>query len=103
MSRDLKCTWEAIHNFMPPHPAKLIVTGECPVPTPGYTVTLTETIPPGINPAYLLLDMKVKGPTGIEPQHVTTVKTIFEKVTDHRYEYITILPDHIDIPIKEIA
>jgi hypothetical protein len=103
MSHSFKCNWKAIYDFQPIQPPKLTVTGECTVPTPGYAITLTEAIPQGVNPAYLLLDMTVTPPTGVEPQHITTVKTVFEKVTDFHYQYVTILPEDVNIPVEELA
>jgi hypothetical protein len=54
--------WTAIHDFMPPGPARLTVRGKCTFPTPGYTVTLKKKVPQGINPAILLLDKTEAGP-----------------------------------------
>jgi hypothetical protein len=48
-----KCgRWKAIHDFMPPGPALLRVTGFCTFPTPGFKVILKRHVPQGINRRY---------------------------------------------------
>jgi len=42
----------------------LYITGECSSPTGGYAVDRKRHVPQGINPAYLLLDKKVRQPSG---------------------------------------
>jgi hypothetical protein len=82
--------WQAIHDLMPGHPAKLTVTGTCTFPTTGYKVKLRPSVPQGINPLDLLLDKVVIPPTGIVAQHVTDVEARYEKVTDVKYKTVTI-------------
>jgi hypothetical protein len=82
--------WSAIHDLMPGHPSKLIVTGTCTFPTTGYEVELRPSVPQGINPLDLLLDKVVTPPTGIVAQHVTDVEARYEEVTDVMYETVTI-------------
>jgi len=82
--------WQAIHDLMPGHPAKLTVTGTCTFPTPGYEVQLRPSVPQGINPRDLLLDKIVTPPTGIVPQVVTDVEVRYEDITDVMYETVTI-------------
>lgn len=82
--------WQAIHDLMPGHPAKLTVTGTCTFPTPGYKVELRPSVPQGINPLDLLLDKIVTPPTGIVPQVVTDVEVRYEEITDVMYETVTI-------------
>ena len=94
--------WTAIHDFMPPGPARLRVQGVCTFPTPGFKVTLKRHVPQGINPAILILDKTVKRPTGIEPQIVTKVDVKFEARTNTRYTGVTILPDGVQIKVKEV-
>jgi len=94
--------WTAIHDFMPPGPARLRVQGVCTFPTPGYKVTLKRHVPQGINPAILILDKTVKRPTGIEPQIVTKVDVKFEARTNTHYTGVHILPDGVQIKVKEV-
>lgn len=94
--------WTAIHDFMPPGPARLRVHGVCTFPTPGFKVTLKRHVPQGINPAILILDKTVKRPTGIEPQIVTKVDVKFEARTNTHYTGVTILPDGVQIKVKEV-
>lgn len=95
--------WTAIHDFMPPGPARLRVQGVCTFPTPGYKVTLKRHVPQGINPAILMLDKTVKRPTGIEPQIVTRVDVKFEAKTNTHYTGVQILPDGVQIKVKEVS
>lgn len=94
--------WTAIHDFMPPGPARLRVHGVCTFPTPGFKVTLKRHVPQGINPAILILDKTVKRPTGIEPQIITKVDVKFEARTNTHYTGVTILPDGVQIKVKEV-
>jgi len=97
------CTgWKAIHDFMPPKPARLRVSGQCTFPTPGFKVTLKKKQPQGINPNILILEKTVQPPTGIEPQVVTTIPVNYEENTDQHYSEVSILPDNTTIPVEEI-
>ena len=103
MSSVSKCTdWRAIHNFMPPRPARLRVTGECTFQTPGFKVTLQKKQPQGINPNILLLEKVVQAPTTTEPQVVTTVSAHYVESTDQHYIEVSILPDNTSIPVEEV-
>lgn len=82
--------WEAVHDLMPGHPAKLTVTGTCTFPTLGYTVELRRKVPQGINPLDLLLDKLVTPPSGLAGDVVTDVEVRYEEVTDVMYETVTI-------------
>ena len=94
--------WTAVHDFMPPGPARLRVQGVCTFPTPGYKVTLKRHVPQGINPAILILDKTVRRPTGIQPQIVTKVDVKFEARTNTHYTGVHILPDGVQIKVKEV-
>jgi len=94
--------WTAIHDFMPPGPARLRVHGKCTFPTPGYKVTFKHHVPPGINPAILLLEKTVVAPTGIEPQHVTTIEVEYQEKTDQHYTDVQILPDEVHIKVQDV-
>jgi hypothetical protein len=82
--------WKAIHNFMPPGPARLNVNGKCTFPTPGYKVVLKPKVPQGINPLILMLEKQVTPPTGIVAQVVTTIDVQFEETTNTRYTDVDI-------------
>jgi hypothetical protein len=94
--------WSAVHDFMPPGPARLRVHGVCTFPTPGYKVTLKRHVPQGFNPAILILDKTVKRPTGIRPPVVTKVDAKFETRTDMHYTGVQIVPDGIQIKVQEV-
>jgi hypothetical protein len=94
--------WSAIHDFMPPRPARLRVRGECTFPTPGFKVTLKRAVPQGINPTILILEKTVTRPTGIEPQHVTTITVEYEETTDQHIAEVLIMPDDTRIPVQEV-
>jgi hypothetical protein len=97
------CTdWRAIHDFMPPRPARLRVNGKCTFPTPGYKVTLKKKQPQGINPNILILEKVVEAPTTVEPQIVTTVPVQYEEITDQHYTDASILPDNTSIRVEEV-
>jgi hypothetical protein len=92
--------WQAIHDLMPGHPAKLTFTGTCTFPTPGYEIELRPSVPQGINPLDLLLDKIVTPPTGIVPQHVADVEARYEEVTSVMYETVTIQPGGPSIKVE---
>ena len=97
------CTdWTAIHDFMPPGPAHLTVSGKCTFPTPGYKVTLTKKVPQGIIPAILLLEKTVTPPSGPQPDVVTTISVKYEEVTDHRYTEVE-LSDGTKIKVQDVS
>ena len=94
--------WTAIHDFMPPGPARLTVKGKCTFPTPGYTVTLKKKVPQGINPAILLLDKIVTPPSGPRPDVVTTIDVKYEEVTNYRYTDVE-LSDGTKIKVQDVS
>lgn len=95
--------WKAVHNFMPPGPARLWVAGKCTFPTPGYKVTLKRAVPQGINPKILLLEKVVTRPTGPEPDVVTTIDVRFEEKTDTEYTDVQILPDGVTVKVENVS
>jgi hypothetical protein len=97
-----ECEWSAVHDFMPPRPARLRVNGTCIMPTPGYKLTLTRAEPQGINPNILLLNLEVETPGGIVPQVLTPTPVAYEEVTDHHYLQVTILPDGATVDVQEV-
>lgn len=94
--------WSAVHDFMPPRPARLRVRGECTFPTPGFKVTLRKKEPQGINPTILILEKIVVSPTGLEPQVVTTIPVGYEETTDQHLSEVVILPDDTKIAVEEV-
>ena|SRR5947209_2467840 len=95
--------WSAIHDFIPPLPARLSVSGECHAPTPGYEITLEKAVPQGINPSILILTKTVTPPTGVEPQHPTTEKVSYYEKTNEHYTEVTIVPDNVTIKVQEVS
>ena len=103
MTLKIECgKWTAVHDFMPPLPARLSVSGECNTPTPGFKITLEKAVPQGINPDILILTKAVAPPTGIEPQHPTTERVSYNEKTNQHYTDVTILPDNVTIKVKEV-
>ncbi len=95
--------WSAIHDFMPPGPARLTVNGKCTFPTPGYKVTLKKKVPQGINPSILLLEKIVIPPSGPQPDVVTTISvTPYVEITDQRYKQVEI-SDGTKIDVKDVS
>ena len=97
------CDWSATttHGV---DTVQLHVKGVCQEPTPGYTLTLEPASPQGINPEILLLQLTVKAPTGIEPQHVTPTPVEYTQnyviPRNHPPRQITILPEGITLDVK---
>jgi hypothetical protein len=71
--------WWAIEDRMPPGPPRLRVVGKLLAPTTGFKATLEPTVPQGINPRILMLDLLVTPPSGVEPQVITPLSVRFEK------------------------
>jgi hypothetical protein len=70
------CDWTAMANLRPPPPDSLVVRGQVQVPDPGYVGTLTPAVPQGINPAQLILDLKLRKLPGIWPQVLTWIEVV---------------------------
>jgi hypothetical protein len=96
------CEWTAIHDFMPPGPARLSVKGKCTFPTPGFKVTLKRKEPQGINPSILILEKVVIAPTKRQPQHPFEVVVEYLEKTNTHYSSVQILPEGTEIPVKEV-
>jgi len=99
------CTdWQAVQDSRPPLTPRLRVTGRCTFPTPGYKVTLKESVPQGINPHILLLTKTVTPPKGVQPQVQQTILIGFEKKNSTtRYDSVTILPEVKTIKVKHVT
>jgi hypothetical protein len=100
-----RCTgWEAVQDSMPPRPPRLRVTGMCTFPTPGYKVTLKESVPQGINPRILLLTKTVTPPTGFQLQVLQTIPVHFEKKNaTTKYTHVTIMPEGKTIKVEQVT
>jgi hypothetical protein len=99
-----KCSgWAAVHDFMPPKPARLRVTGKCVFPKPGFRVTLKHHVPQGINPAILLLDRVVTLPVDPLPGGETAVSVFYEEQTSHHYKEVEIIPDNVTLKVEEVS
>jgi hypothetical protein len=106
MSNPYDGVWAAWLNTMPgTSPWKLHVKGTLQMPTPGFTLTLKESSPQGIDANVLLLDLIVTPPDPdiIVPQVITEEEARFEKPTGIQYKTITILPDGPDIVVEIVS
>lgn len=97
-----KCEWSAVQDFMPPGPPRLRVRGVCTMPTPGYRLSLTRTVPQGTNPAILLLDLHVEPPTGPVIQVLTPTPAEYEEEGDQRFTHVQIQPEGTLIPVEAV-
>jgi hypothetical protein len=82
------------------HSNKLKVQGKCTFPPPGFKVHLKKQVPQGINPEILLLEETVVAPTGVEPDHIVTIKVSFEEHASVHYKEVEILPDGSKIKVS---
>jgi hypothetical protein len=85
--------WRAWIDLMPPNPGDFQVTGEVYVSNPGIRPELTPAIPQGINPAILLLDLKLVQQPGMWTQVMTWAKTNYKETTtpkSQRYSEVEI-------------
>jgi hypothetical protein len=78
----------------------LHVTGSVTVPTTGWTATLTEKHPQGINPTILILEVKKVKPTGKAGDIVSHIPVRFDKPKSPDYEHVTIQGDGDEFTIK---
>jgi hypothetical protein len=69
----------------------LHVTGTCTFPTPGYTAELRPSVPQGINPWDLLLNLVVQAPSGSVPDVLTDVEVRYDAEVTTEYKTVTIL------------
>jgi hypothetical protein len=94
--------WSAWHDHQPPGPPVLHVRGECEFPTAGYSVGLRRREPQGINPKDLVLNRIVQEPSGPVAQVVTVVEARYQEETDFEYDTVTILPDGVSVPVRDV-
>ena len=84
--------WEAWHDHMPGSPPTLHVSGECEMPSPGYTLTLTPAEPQGINPDDLILVLTATEPTDVQTQVLTWTPSSTNRrrtTSTPRYRFVT--------------
>jgi hypothetical protein len=98
--------WYAWINRMPPGPPSFHVTGVVVLPTPGFEVRLEPASPQGINPAELILDLKVNPLPGIWPQIVTSMSVRYDQAPAQvAYQHVLIREpdgDSIQIPVDAV-
>ncbi len=82
--------WNAWISRFAPSPTKFLVTGTVNLPSPGYTATLVPATPQGINPADLILDLKIEQLDGFFPQVITPVEVRYEQ-SPYSGSYSTVL------------
>ncbi len=82
--------WYAWVSRMPPGPASFHVTGTVTLPSPGYEARLEYASPQGINPAELILDLRITARPGRWPQVVTNVAVRYD-VPDYAAAYEGVL------------
>jgi hypothetical protein len=82
--------WFAWVSRMPPGPASFHVTGTVMLPSPGYDARLEMASPQGVNPADLILDLRITARPGFWPQVVTSA-TVRYDVSDYQGRYQTVL------------
>ncbi|MBX3305908.1 MAG: hypothetical protein KF751_07625 [Nitrospira sp.] len=85
--------WRAWIDLMPPKPGDFQVTGEVYASNPGIRPELTPSIPQGINPAILMLDLKLVQQPGMWPQVMTWAKVNYKESMgpkSHRYSEVEI-------------
>ncbi len=92
--------WVAIHDFGPPGPPRLRVTGQCSVPTLDHRVELRVHSPQGVNPAVLILEKILRGPATPLETSSTKVNVEFVLDTDAAIEIVSILPDKATVVVE---
>ncbi|HEX7239829.1 MAG TPA: hypothetical protein VF263_06160 [Longimicrobiaceae bacterium] len=99
----MDCQWYALHDWMPPRPPRLRVTGTCVMPTPGYTLTLTRAQPQGINPDILELELSVTPPDGVAATVLTPAEVEYYEETTHHYRQVHIRPDGFLVDVESAS
>jgi hypothetical protein len=72
--------WYAWNDLMPPKPDYVHVTGEVLAPNPGIDAELTYREPQGINPAILVLDLRLHQKAGFWPEMLVWKSVKYEAV-----------------------
>ena len=92
--------WVAFHDHEPPGPATLRVSGTCRFGRTGYVVSLSRAEPQGVNPADLILDLRIEEPD-IGAEVLNEVEVRYEEVTDVEYDTVSIRPGPT-IPVQDV-
>jgi hypothetical protein len=91
MAKAIQGSFKALLNKQPPGPASIVVTGDVEVNSGGWEGALVKAVPQGINPAALILDLKMTPPSGSVTQAFTKVGVAFEeRPALHDYTDVTI-------------
>ena len=99
MSNPDEKEFKAWLDKMPGANNTLHVTGTVTVPTTGWTVTLTEAVPQGINPKILILEVKKVKPYGVSGDMVSHIPVRFDKPHSPDYTEVTVRDDGGDFTI----
>ena len=83
--------WYAWNDLMPPQPDFFHITGEVYVSNPGVEPMLTPSVPQGINPAILMLDLYLCQKPGIWPQVFIWRSVRFDKKIVDKYTHAHIM------------
>lgn len=87
-------------NKMPGSSYALHLKGTATAPTTGWAAKVTKTIPQGINPKYLLLDVEYVEPDGIVHETITEIPVEFtEDPAEQEYSHVTLLGFTIEVKI----
>ncbi|PZQ17202.1 MAG: hypothetical protein DI565_07480 [Ancylobacter novellus] len=87
-------------NLQPGSDNALHVTGKVTTPSSGWSGRLVEAVPPGINPAILILDAELTPPSDV----VTVIELTYAKPHSPHYESATIrgLGGDIHVPVEYV-
>jgi len=97
--------WYAWNNMMPPGPPTFHIIGDVEVPNPGVDAYLCERVPPGFNPAIILLDLVLIQRPGLWPQMVVHRFVHFEK-SGIRYDQAEVFSGGTliaKVPVEDIS
>ena len=102
MAKSADCKWEAVHDWQPPRPGKLTVTGVCSMPTPGCQLKLTRAVPQGFNKDILILDKVETPPSGPQPDVITPTTVAYEEVSDVKFTEVMIRPENAVVKVRDV-
>jgi hypothetical protein len=97
-------TWNAWIDRMPGPGAvpTLHVQGQCTFQVVGYSVELKPHVPPaGADNGVFLLDLVVHQPAGPAVAGVGSASVSYATSVTGRYHAVMLLPDRIEIPVKQ--
>lgn len=82
--------WFAWNDLMPPQPDFFFIAGEVCVPNPAVQPLLAPSVPPGINPAVLLLDLYLLQSPGIWTEDFIWNSVRYERKIIRGYTHVEI-------------